>query len=155
MYQCNMCKRDKSGLPAMKNNCGIFCEDCKAEISRKMIEAVKEKQANWNGLCEYCGKPITQNDPSSFMIRNSGGKYVHESCERKRDWMLDCIRYSGRLAQYVAKTEAKESDAREMRAAEMAKAKITSIQQFVETPDKRIDRLEKLVEKLTAALGGI
>lgn len=157
-----MCKQTKSGSPVFENNAGTFCQTCRDEMKRRSVAAVLKKRENFDGKCMYCGGTIDEKHPSSEMLYGAGGYRSHCECDTKRDWVLRCIRHSDKIAKYVEKTEKKEKPLREARlreaelkSQESAKLRKTGNSKCEDSPDERIARLEKMIENLTNALGGI
>jgi hypothetical protein len=154
-YVCKMCGSEKNGNPAFKNNAGDFCEDCKTEIHKRSTDAKSKISGQWDGCCKFCGHKITKAKPSPFMLFDAGAKHIHNDCANKRDWMLNCIRYSDYLSRYVFRTETKEREARELAKKEQKQMQMQASKPQEKIEQSRIDRLELMIEKLAAALGGI
>ncbi len=156
IYKCARCKNTYAGTPAMKNAAGEFCASCESVRKENLAKAMNARSEALGTDCLYCGA----HGPHGTLDRPTR---VCKRCDDGRDWLLACVRHSGKVADYVAKTEIKEKDARQARQAEEAKRRLEAEIQ-PEAPQEpvadtkmqtRLDRLESMLEKLTAALGGV
>ena len=152
MYTCNRCKKDIQGEVAFKNAAGSFCPDCKAIIHARAAEGTRARNALLNGGCIWCGEKITPSNPAG---KSHEGCNIHLECEARRDWMLKCIRFSSKLAKYVARTEERERPLREERekVARFTKPTVAEDHSAPTEADARLLRLESMMNKLTRALG--
>jgi hypothetical protein len=149
MYTCNRCKKEYDGEPAMKNNAGIFCAECEAERKRRVSESHKQRIKSLNGCCIWCGEKVEKHKIGS-------DDHMCEPSKRLRDHLLKCIRFSDHAAKYVAAREAIEAPKREARlAAAMAARKEATPEPTPSDAEARLLRMEKMLNKLTAALGGV
>ena len=149
-YICKMCQAPQKGQPALRNATGCYCKSCRDVITERMIEGSRRAAESRRGVCPWCGDVITEKNRQAGREKES--ENVCAPCVRHRVWMLKSIRYSDRLADYVSKTEQREAPIREARAKAIAQS--PPVKQSPTSADDRIARLESMIEKLTAALGG-
>ena len=159
MYKCGRCKTDFQGEPAMRNNAGSFCFNCEVDRKRKMAVAAEHRSNLLGDSCLWCG------DKAARQSRGKEKQSIHvcQRCDEGRDWLLRCIRHSNRPSDYVLRTESREAPLRierEKLAAIERQANATAgADKAKQTPDAkdetRLDRLERLLEKLTESLGGV
>lgn len=111
------------------------------------------------GICSWCGVKINNTNSRIDHERN-----VCKKCEENRGWLLNSIRFSDKASKYIIKTEEREKPLRESRELEakvkeeqekevdlfLKKEVITAIPNDQEA---RMMRLEKMLNKLTSALG--
>lgn len=152
MYTCGMCKKSVEGEVAFKNGAGSFCPECKAIIHARAAEGARARSAKLNGNCVWCGEKITPSDPAG---KSHEACNIHVACEARRDWILKCIRFSDKLAKYVARTEERERPMREERekALQSAKPTVVATEAMPNEAEARLRRLELMLNKLTQALG--
>ena len=153
MYKCSMCKIRHDGEPAFVNACGKFCASCKAKIHERAAEGTRKQSLKFNGRCIWCGEMITE---ETKQPRANNSDNVCQPCALRRDWLLNAIRLSDRPAKYVAHREERERPMREERqrvieATQQEKPAI-AVAEPSET-EARLMRLEKMLNKLTSALG--
>ena len=143
MYTCVMCKRLFDGEPAMKNGAGSFCSDCKQEIQRRSVAAMKDKKTEG---CAWCGCRLTTDQD----IQQGACR----SCEKHRGWLLKCIRRSDHPYKYVEHVEERESENRkqkelERKEQEKEKRDTVAIKLTPETALlSRVDSIENTLGKL-------
>ena len=145
-YICNRCRTHHEGQPALKNNCGSFCDGCRSEILIKMQAGRRRTTRNQTDICIWCGRKIKEGD-------RDGTDNLHVKCGSNRDWLLMCIRYSDKPFRYITSKEEKEKPLRRQR--ELLNHPSEETQHDSGTDEKRIERLENMLEKLVSALGGI
>jgi DNA-directed RNA polymerase subunit RPC12/RpoP len=151
MYTCSRCKKDFDGEPFFKNAAGTFCQQCKKYIMDRMKEARITSNNALRGICLWCGEKITSENSLSA---SHDDEHVCRRCAKNRDWMLRCIRYSDRPAKYVARIEEKEAPARKAREIESENIRNSlKVNEIPNAIDYRLDRLEKLLFKLSDELG--
>lgn len=152
MYTCGMCKKSVEGEVAFANNAGNFCRECKAIIHARAAEGTRARSAALNGHCVWCGEKITPKAPAG---KSHKGCNIHLACEARRDWILKCIRFSDKLAKYVARTEERELPMREERkkAMQAAKPTVAAAEAVPNEAEARLRRLELMLNKLTQTLG--
>ena len=156
-YTCCMCKNEFAGNPYNVNGVGAFCAHCEKE----RINRVKAAQANspeWDRRCIYCGEIVTEQTAAKGG-RDGHENHYHKKCDSNRGWILKCIRHSPKLAEYVQKTEKKEAPLRDERKKLEQVSKKSQIELQLQptqstVPDARLDRMERMLNKLTAALMG-
>jgi hypothetical protein len=73
---------------------------------------------------------------------------VHRECGNRREWLLKCIRYSGKAAEYVAAREKEEAPRRALRAAPIRPSQQA---QPIDTGEMERRIMESLLKRL---LGG-
>jgi len=149
-FTCSTCKGSFLGLPAMTNACGTFCLTCKHRILQRRMDAGRAPK-EFDGRCLWCGEMIPEGKRTST---RPDGEIVHENvhmeCRGRRDWILRCIRYSDRVAKYVAAREAEEAPAREARAIEAARR--SAAQPVSAAPTASASSLENQVRELREML---
>ena len=155
MYTCSMCKQAKEGEVAFKNGAGSFCRQCKKIIHARAAEGFRARRAALKGRCVWCGEEITPHNPAG---KSHKGCSIHVQCEARRDWILQCIRFSDKLVKYVVRTEERERPMREER--QKQKEMMAEKPKLVEyagrstnEAEARLLRLERMLNKLTQALG--
>lgn len=152
MYKCATCKGTFNGIPRLKNNAGEFCEKCDSIRLAKMEAGIKKRSIELGDKCQWCGDDIHN---------RKEGTHVCNDCQKKRDWLLKCIRFSDKPANYVARVEEKERIQRlerERKQSELShKITKTAPQTNENNPSElsRIDKIEEMLLRLTNALGGV
>lgn len=133
MYECCMCKRHFSGVPAMQNGIGCFCPECR-EIKR-----IKTKQGHRprrvSDKCNWCGSPMSP-------YRQHHGA-VCPACERNRDWLLRCVRHSDYPLKYVLRTREKR----------VVKEKEEAIKPIAQAERMSIESISRTLAKICDELG--
>ena len=157
MFKCATCKNTFEGAPSMNNGAGAFCSGCDGARKHKAAEATRARFAEMGDDCMWCGEPGPHKDKHRAVSR------VCLACVNGRDWLLRCVRHSNKAADYAAKTEERELPLRRERQAHEAAAKVAAreaLENACAAPaarddsTERLDRLEKMLMKLTEALGG-
>jgi hypothetical protein len=185
MFNCSMCKEEFQDPPAMINATGKYCAGCKGEINarsvntRKHRHVIRTRVPTAERACIWCGSA------GPFHKCQEDTATVCKVCHTHRQWLLKCIRYSDKAAHYVAKREATELPLRQEREAQAAALRdqarkaseakadalvtggelgmkpAVQVLQVLREPmldTAQIDRLarvEAMLQKLTAALGGV
>jgi len=107
----------------------------------KMIAVNRKRLIETDGVCKYCGEIAEpfQGDPNEtvHVCKKCTGTIIPH--------ILKCIRYSDKIAKYVASREEKESTSRKSREAARI---IASESQAIKAPEDRITRLEGMLEEL-------
>jgi deoxycytidylate deaminase len=111
-------------------------------MTRKQTEKIRALHAATDGVCKYCGDKAeafagTKDDTIHVCKKCTGMIIPH---------VLKCIRYSDKMAKYVASREEKESPARNARDA--ARLIVATKKQEIKDPEDRITRLEGMIEEL-------
>jgi len=148
MFKCVFCKKEFTGEPAMRNGSGAYCEECKAELVRRMCVGNQARRENFDGCCLWCGEKLT----SANIQPGKDNPGVCRSCDTHRDWLLACIRHSDKPAKYVSRVEAKEGILREARNAEKKQSATQNIDTGKEALT-RLTRLENIIGKLASEFG--
>lgn len=157
MFKCATCKTTFDGTPAMTNGAGTFCRGCEDMRKHKATEATRARFADLGSDCIWCGETGPHKD------KHGASSRVCTTCDNNRDWLLRCIRHSNKAADYAAKTEERELPLRRERQAQEAAAKLAAKEALAnasyapvarDDSTERLDRLEKMLMKLTEALGG-
>jgi hypothetical protein len=179
-----MCKGEFQDPPAMINGTGKYCAGCKGEILARSFNTRKHNRATRTRVptkraCIWCGST------GPFHKCEEDIATVCKVCHTHRQWLLKCIRYSDKAAHYVAKREEKELPLRQEREAQAAALRDQARKAAEAKPDAlvtggdlgmkpsvqvlqvlrepmldtaqidRLARVEAMLQKLTAALGGV
>jgi hypothetical protein len=140
-FLCSSCKNTFGCDPSLKNGAGSFCKDCHKKMHDKMIAVNRKRLIETDGVCKYCGEIAEpfQGDPNEtvHVCKKCTGTIIPH--------ILKCIRYSDKIAKYVASREEKESTSRKSREAARI---IASESQAIKAPEDRITRLEGMLEEL-------
>jgi DNA-directed RNA polymerase subunit RPC12/RpoP len=147
MYICNKCKRKFEGDAVFKNGAGEFCRQCKEFIHKRAAEVQRQRNAERKGYCVWCGKKII----NELVQRGFEDENVCKDCRNHRDWMLKAIRFSDRVALYVARTESREGPLREARKNIPPPSDV--VKDVSNDALARLDRLELAINKITCVLG--
>jgi hypothetical protein len=185
MFNCSMCKGEFEEPPAMVNATGNYCAGCKGEINARSVNmrnqnrSIRTRVPTSERACIWCGST------GPFHKCQEDTATVCKVCHTHRQWLLKCIRYSDKAAHYVAKREEKELPLRQEREAQAAalrdqarkaaEAKTDALvtggelgmkpsvqvlqvlrEPMLDTAQiDRLARVEAMLQKLTAALGGV
>jgi hypothetical protein len=122
MYTCVRCKEEFEGNAPLINGVGEFCNGCKDVIRIK--SSITRKNKNPENRCIWCNKKIALD---SLQWQQERGTSVCNTCEKNRQWLLECIRFSDRPAKYVARVEEKEKPGRAALLAALEKSKLEQI----------------------------
>lgn len=88
-------------------------------------------------------------EPHQLFDTHGKLRYVCADCERMRNWLLICIRFSSKAAHYAQKTEEREGPQREIRAKSEVVANLTECKS---TNLDRITRLEAALNELKRSI---
>jgi len=168
-YTCGMCKKYFLGKPVRRGGMSSFCQTCADEMVARSVAARRStyEKALAADLCTWCGKPLGDEPRGPSKDPNSSPCLMHLRCDRRRNWVLECVRYGPKMAKYVASIEEREAPRREeaaLRKAEEAKAEEAKAAERAVDPapmqapgtsdGARLAMLEKQIANLIAALGG-
>lgn len=146
-FTCCMCKENFDDSPVFKNGAGEFCEECRHEMIRRIKESNASRASD--GRCIWCGDPL-----EGAVVDDN----VHIECTKNRDWLLKCIRHSGRVLKYVQRVDRREKELRQARIrrekaeSESAANQISGDKAKKNGTDERLDRVEAMLTKLLSAL---
>lgn len=156
-FKCATCKGTYNGNPALKNGAGSFCDRC--------WQAMRDKRSNNGGyrfsrykklgICVWCGIDLVDENIAS------GKEVVCSTCDKNRNWLLKCIRATPHAAKYVASVEERECKERNARFRKMEQESLQANEhddgqdQPENKSTDRLERLERMMEKLVHSLGGI
>ena len=151
IYNCCMCKKAFTGVPAWKNAAGDFCPECRAEVMKRVAEANRNRVRTSPEGCIWCGEPLKE-------VRYHGKDHKSVNtcaeCEKHREWLLKCIRVSDHPAKYVARVENREAGERKEREIRAAARPVPMPSQPVVTESEaRLARVEKMLNTLMEQLG--
>lgn len=153
-HTCVTCKKSFYGDPGVTNACGTFCKSCWSNMREKMSQSggkFSKYKRMGESICIWCGIELDEDS-------KAGGKeLVCAPCDKNRRWLLSCIRATPHAAKYVSGVEEREKKARDARIKNMEAAmkQNPATKEEEQGGDDRIDRLEKMMEKLVASLGGL
>lgn len=148
-YRCAGCKRDYSGAPVLTNGAGSFCERCREDMVERLRAVTRDKvqQRRADPHCLWCGVE-TEAPPD-----NATDSYrVCAVCQKNRDWLLGCIRYSPRAAMYAKEREGVEGPKRDERERLAAEAEEAKKKAEVALPDPQSPVVRSEIDDLKAML---